>query len=169
MNYLRTLRQIITHRGSQDIVYVDESGFEASTYRPYGWGKCGQRVYGDRSGNTRPRISVIAARRGKEWLAPMTYEGTANAELVNQWFERMLTKELRQHSTIIWDNARFHKKKDLEEIADKHSQHILFLPPYSPDFNPIEQDFATLKKYRQNAPKGTPINDIIKMYRNYSN
>jgi transposase len=151
------------------MVYVDESGFEASSYQPWGWAAKGTRVHGERSGNTRPRISVIAARRGEKWLAPMTFEGTANTALVNQWFKDMLCKELRPKSTIIWDNARFHNKKDLTEIADKYGHYILFLPPYSPDFNPIENDFATLKKYRQNAPPHASINDIIKTYRNYPN
>ena len=44
---------------------------------------------------------------------------------------------------------------------------MLFLPPYSPDFNPIEQDFAIIKKRRQFAPKGTTLESIIKMYENY--
>lgn len=169
MVYLRALRKIISERGSADIVYVDESGFEASTYRPYAWGKRGKRVYGDRTGHTRPRTSVIAARRKHQWLAPMIFKGTANAALVNQWFRQMLCKELRPGSTIIWDNARFHKKTELEAIAQEHGHHILFLPPYSPDFNPIENDFATLKKQRQNAPQDTTIEQLIAMYRNVPN
>lgn len=161
------MRYIIAERGSQDIVYVDESGFESSSYRPWGWGQRGNRVYGERSGNTRPRTSVIAARRGKEWLAPMVFGGTANTKLVNRWFKDMLCKELRPESTVIWDNATFHNKKDLQKIANENQQNILFLPAYSPDLNPIENDFAVLKKYRQNAPPNTPIENIIKTYRNY--
>lgn len=155
-------------RGSQDLVYVDESGFEASSYRPYGWGRRGKRVYGERSGNARPRTSVIAARRGNQWLAPMVFQGTAHTKLVNQWFEQMLCKELRPQSTVIWDNAPFHNKQDLQNIANDNGQNILFLPAYSPDLNPIENDFAILKQYRQNAPPDTPICELIKPYRNYS-
>jgi transposase len=166
MNYLKSLRHIILTRGVHNIVYVDESGFESSSYQPYGWAEKGKRTYGERSGNTRPRTSVIAARRGKQWLAPMMFKGTANTELVNEWFEKMLCKELKNGSTVIWDNARFHNKNDLGDIAEKHGHHILFLPPYSPDFNPIEHDFATIKKYRQNNAQKTSLQEIIKMYRN---
>lgn len=166
---MRKLRHIIVQRSSQDIVYVDESGFEASSYRPYGWGLRGHRVYGERSGNARPRTSVIAARRSKEWLAPMVFGGTANTALVNRWFEEMLCKELRSESTIIWDNATFHNKKDLQRIAEKKGHHILFLPPYSPDLNPIENDFATLKQYRQNAPPNISVAELVKTYRNIRN
>lgn len=156
-------------RGWQDIVYIDESGFESSSCQPWGWAPKGKRVHGERSGHTRPRTSVIAGRRGKEWLAPMLFNGTANTQLVNQWFRQMLCKELRPNSTIIWDNARFHNKEDLNRIAAENGHHILFLPPYSPDLSPIENDFATLKKYRQNAHPNTPIQNIIKMFRNYRN
>lgn len=147
----------MTQRGWQDIVYVDESGFEPTSYQPYGWAIKGKRVYGERSGHSRPRTSVIAGRRGKAWLAPMLFQGTANTELVNQWFEQMLASELRPNSTIIWDNARFHRKADLTRIAAAKGHHVLFLPPYSPDFNTIEKDFATLKKYRQNAPPNVTL------------
>ena len=169
MAYLRALREIVAARGAEDIVYVDESGFESSSHQPYGWGIRGKRVYGERSGHTRPRTSVIAARRKHAWLAPMIFSGTANTALVNRWFEHMLCKELRPASTIIWDNAAFHKKADLRHIAGQYGHHILFLPPYSPDLNPIEKDFAVIKRKRQNSPPETTINQIIKMYKNMVN
>lgn len=155
-------------RGSQDIVYVDESGFAANSYRPYGWSERGQKVYGERSGNSRPRTSLIAARRGEDFLAPMLFAGTAHTELVNHWFETQLVPQLRPESTIIWDNASFHNKGNLADIAGKYNQHILFLPKYSPDFSKIEPDFAILKKQRQYLPPDTPIDDIVKLYNCYS-
>ena len=167
MTYLQTLRRIMQARGSDDIVYVDESGFEPQVCRRYGWAMRGQQVYGDHSGNRRPRTSLIAARRGKDFLAPMLFSGTADADLVNDWMRHFLCKELRPNSTIIWDNAAFHKKKDLEAIAHAYGHHILFLPPYSPDFNPIENDFANIKKRRQYASQGTTLADIIVSYGNY--
>ena len=167
MAYLRELRRIITERSSANLVYVDESGFAPDVCRRYGWNECGQKVYGDHSGHRRPRTSLIAARRGKDFLAPMLFQGTANADLVNDWTRGMLCKELKPNSTIIWDNAPFHKKKDLEAIAHECGHHILFLPPYSPDFNPIEHDFANIKKRRQYAPPDTTLDAIVKAYGNY--
>jgi len=124
-------------------------------------------VYGEHSGNRRPRESLIAARRGKDFLAPMLFPGTANTQLVNEWTEHMLIRELRPNSTLIFDNAAFHKKNDLEEIALKYGHHILFLPPYSPDFNRIESDFANIKKRRQYAKPILPLADIVRQYGNY--
>ena len=80
----------------------------------------------------------------------------------------MLRKELRPDSTLIWDNAPFHKQKDLEAIARDSGHYILFLPPYSPDFSRIEPDFTDLKKIRQYAPADTSLSDIVRSYGNYS-
>ena len=113
-------------------------------------------------------MSLIAARRGGGFLAPLLFPGTANTDLVNHWTKTMLIKELHPHSTLIFANTVFHKKKDLEAIAQDQGHHILFLPPYSPDFNhPIEHDFANLKKQRQYAPPGTSLDSLIKNYGNY--
>jgi transposase len=168
MAYLHKLRGIIAERGAWDIVYIDECGFEPDVCRRHGWSQRGHKVDGDHSGYRRPRTSLIAARRGKDLLAPMLFSGTADAALVNDWTRRMLCKELRPDSTLIWDNAPFHKPNDLEAIARESGHHILFLPPYSPDLSRIEPDFANLKKIRQYAPPDTPLSDIIRSYRNYS-
>lgn len=166
--YFRQLRQMIMERGSANLVYVDESGFEPSVGRLHGWSLRGQKVHGEQAGNRRPRQSLIAARRGKDFLAPLLFFGTTNTEWVNRWMEQMLFKELRPNSTLIFDNAAFHNKNDLEAIAHQHGHHILFLPPYSPDLNPIEHDFANLKRQRQFAPPETALAEIIKCYGNYT-
>jgi putative transposase len=145
-----------------------EVGFDRDVCRRYGWSRRGHKVDSDHSGHRRPRTSLIAARRGKDVLAPMLFSGTADANLVNDWTRRVLCKELRLDSTLIWDNAPFHKKKDLEAIARENGHHTLFLPPYSPDFGRIEPDFANLKKIRQYAPPDTPLSDIVRSYGNYS-
>lgn len=162
--YLKELRKVILKRGSSNIVYLDESGFEPRTQRNYGWATRGNKVYGERSGNTRPRTSLIAGKRGKQILAPVLFEGCTDSIWFNCWLEEHLFKELRPESTIIMDNAPFHKKKDIKRIVHQHGHHVLFLPPYSPDFNPIEQDFANIKKIRAYAPQNTKLDDIVKSY-----
>jgi putative transposase len=167
MTYLQKLRNIVKTRGSANIVYVDEAGFAPETVRLYAWAKRGTRICGEHSSQKRPRISVIAAHRKNAFLAPMMFTGTADTALVNAWFEQMLIPELHPNSTIIFDNAAFHNKIQLTQMAKKYGHHILFLPPYSPDFNPIEQDFGNIKKIRQFSPPNTPIENIIKSYKNY--
>ena len=164
--YLRELRKIIKEQGSANVVYLDESGFEPTAHRNYGWAIRGKKVHGERSGNSRPRTSLIAAKRGKQILAPVLFEGSTDSVWFNDWLENHLFKELRPKSTIIMDNAPFHKKKDIREITSRNGHHVLFLPPYSPDFNPIEQDFANIKKIRAYDNDNSTLHDIVKSYGN---
>jgi len=145
-------------------VYVDESGFERTTYRSRGWACKGQRVAGERSGNPRPRTSLLAAKWGQRLLAPVLFEGNTNAEWFNIWLEDHLFKELPPHSILIMDNAAFHKTAKTRALIEQAGHTLLYLPPYSPDFNPIEQDFATMKKRRQYAPPETTLDEIIRGY-----
>jgi len=89
------------------------------------------------------------AQRGKKWLAPMLFKGSCTAQTVLVWIEKMLLKELKEPSVIIMDNAAFHQKQKISALLAKAGHILLPLPPYSPDFNPIEQSFAVIKKRRQ--------------------
>jgi len=80
------------------------------------------------------------------------------------WFQNHPLKKLKPASTIIMDHATFHKKAIITKIAEGAGHHVLFLPPYSPDFNPIEQVFATLKKNRIHQDKKLTIDDTIREY-----
>jgi len=156
------MQSVIKEKGSKDIVYVDESGFDEHTYRPHAWAKRGKKSYDERSGKRGVRTNLIVGKRGKALLAPILYEDTTTALWVNKWMEDVLCKELRPDSTIIMDNARFHIKKEIHKIAKINGHTVIFLPPYSPDFNPIEQVFANLKQKRSIAPPNTSIDEVIK-------
>ena len=77
-----------------------------------------------------------------------------------------LIPELNPNSTLILDNAPFHRKDDVFRIAKEAGHKVLFLPPYSPDFNCIEKDFANIKKRRIYSAPGTSLDEIIKSYGN---
>jgi transposase len=104
------------------------------------------------------------AQRGKEWLAPVLFIGSCTAKLVEEWLENHLFKELKSMSLIILDNAPFHRKNILHKIAHKHGHEILFLPPYSPDFNPIEQSFGLLKRKRLYSNINQTMEELIMSY-----
>jgi putative transposase len=167
MAYYRTLRQIIRERGAQSLVYLDESGFEASTYRPYGWARTGKQVYGQRSGNARPRTSLIVAQCGNQLLAPVLFQGATNAAWFNHWLKHCLSPQLPANATLIMDNATFHKTAPTRTIIAQSPYHLLYLPKYSPDLNRIEHVLANLKQRRQHAPQGTSLDELVKTYENY--
>ena len=81
----------------------------------------------------------------------------------NTWLSEMLCPLLNDNYVVIMDNASFHKGAETEALIRGSGASLLFLPPYSPELNPIEKDFANIKRIRQYNAE-TSIDDIIKMY-----
>lgn len=119
------------------LVYLDETGFEKDAPRTHGWSQKGKRGYGKISGNRRPRTSLIAAQLGKTLLALLLISGTVNTVVFNAWVAQFLLPELTQPSVIMMDNAAFHKHSTTRELIKNAGHTLLYLPPYSPDLNPI--------------------------------
>ena len=71
---------------------------------------------------------------------------------------------LNENSVVVLDNASFHKSTGTKELVEQTGAKLLFLPPYSPDLNPIEHDFGALKKIREYNHEKT-IDEIIRMYK----
>ena len=129
----------------EDLVYVDEMGMESFLYREYARSPRGERVFGVISGRKYKRTSIVAGKCGKKILAPLSYEGTTDSALFEFWFEHVLIPELSAGQIIVLDNATFHRKNKLYNLAEKAGCSVIFLPPYSPDLNPIENFWAWLK------------------------
>ena len=162
--FKRRLAALIKKYGTDNVVYFDESGFTNHTGRLSGWALKGQKLYADIKGKREKRTHLIMAQRGKEWLAPFVFTGSCTAKFVTVWMEKMLIKELRQPSIVIMDNAPVHNKKMLRSLLKKHGHALLPLPPYSPDFNPIEQSFGAMKKRREGMPLETTVENLIMSY-----
>jgi len=128
------------------IVYVDETGIDECLYREYARALRGEKVTVKISGRKFKRTNIVAGICQGEWVAPLEYARITDSGLFEFWFENCLLKEVNESSTIILDNATFHKKSVLPGLAKKYNCEVLFLPPYSPDFNPIELKWAWLKR-----------------------
>jgi transposase len=158
------LRKTILEKGSENIIYIDESGFDNRVNSVYGWTKRGQKIYGEITGKRAARQNLMAARRRNQMLAPMIIEGSINAQCFEQWLSSWLLPALEQDSTLIMDNAPFHRKNVIQSLVTAAGHTVLFLPKYSPDFNKIEHDFAALKKRRANANKDTSLDSLVSLY-----
>jgi len=98
------------------------------------------------SGKRYQRESFVAGKIMSKIIAPFCYTGTCDTLLFNLWVEKFLVPELQPGQTIIMDNATFHKSQKTKELIESAGCRILFLPPYSPDLNPIEIFWANFKK-----------------------
>lgn len=115
--------------------------------RNHGRAPRGKRVIVKRSGRRFKRLNVVAGQIGNKVIAPYYYDWTTTALWFEVWFEWHFCLELPCGTYIVMDNARFHRKIELERIAKFYGHYILWLPPYSPDKNPIETLWANLKNW----------------------
>ena len=123
---------------NENVVYIDETGIQMQIYRQYARSPRGKRVKKGISGKRYKSAGLVAAQCEGKLIAPHTYSGTMKASVFEEWFEADLLKKLSKDHVIIMDNAAFHKREVLYQIAKKYSQELIFLPPYSPEYNPIK-------------------------------
>jgi hypothetical protein len=119
--------------------------------REHGRAVRGVKVEDTKRGRKYQRTNVIAARIKNEngevkHVAPLCYTQNTDSTFFVDWFRTKLVKSVSKGSTVIMDNASFHPKKKLLNIARRHGLKLLFLPAYSPDYNPIEKDWANMKR-----------------------
>ncbi|MFZ2916288.1 MAG: transposase, partial [Streptococcus suis] len=107
----------------------------------------GQLITGQISGRRFQRISLVAGLINGEIIAPMTYKETMTSDFFKAWFKTFLLPALDKPSVIIMDNARFHRMNKLKELCKEQGHRLLPLPPYSPEYNPIEKTWAQIKKH----------------------
>jgi transposase len=152
---LRTAWQdALQYYTASQLIFVDETGSDERTGdRQYGWAKQGERARVSRWFGRRDRISFLGAYTIQGYIAGITFGGTCNAEL----FEEFIIDHLlplcnpypQPRSVIVMDNASIHHtfRDRLETACRAKGVWIRFLPPYSPDFNPIEESYNDLKSY----------------------
>ncbi|MDQ6954277.1 MAG: IS630 family transposase [Mariprofundaceae bacterium] len=129
-----------------DRVHIDESDIDHNIIKEHCWIKKGAELVGDRSGKARGRTSVIAALHGEDINAPMTYQGTMNTTLFLCWIKVLLLPSLSKGQVVIMDNASIHKNIEVRELVESVGCRLIYLPPYSANFNPIENYWAVMKK-----------------------
>jgi transposase len=128
-------------------VFVDESGLNREYRRLYARAKRGMRVHDKKTGRNHKRTNIIAGLCEGRHIAVQCYDNSTTAAFFEDWFEFELIPLLPENALVIMDNARFHRKNALIDIAVRYGVYILFLPPYSPDLNPIEHSWANFKRW----------------------
>ena len=152
------------HATGKKIVYVDECGFRAESYRRYGYAPKGECVLGLISGTRTRTTTLVAARMGSTFTVPCLFDGSCDAACFNAWKpEVYLCPWLSTSDVVVLDNAKIHKTHRTRELIEASGAEVLFLPPYSPDYNPIEHDFANIKRLREYKADIT-IDEVVNLY-----
>lgn len=130
-----------------DLVFIDETGVNLAMTRRYGRAKKGKRAYSKSPYNRGTNVTMIGAIATTGFLAPFTFEGWTNQEAFLTYITQVLVPELWSGACVVMDNLPAHKATKVRAAIESVGASVKFLPPYSPDFNPIENCWSKLKEF----------------------
>jgi transposase len=137
------------------LIFIDESGLSTNMARLRGWALKGERCRAAIPHGHWKTITFVGGLTLAGFVAPMLLDGPMNGECFLAWVEQLLAPTLRPGHVVIMDNLPAHKVAGVRKAIEARGAKLLYLPPYSPDFNPIENAFAKLKAYVRNAAART--------------
>ncbi len=146
------------HQGKIDprrLVFIDETWIKTNMAPLRGWGLREQRLGAHVPHGYWKTLTFIAALRHDRVDAPCVIDGPINGDLFTAYVEQVLVPTLAPGDIVILDNLGSHKGQRPRRAIRQAGAHLLFLPPYSPDLNPIEQLFAKLKHLMRAAEQRT--------------
>jgi transposase len=127
------------------LVFIDETWTKTNMTRLYGWAPMGERLVDYAPHGHWKTTTFLAALREDGLTAPLTLDGPVNGEAFLAWVEQALVPTLKSGDIVVMDNLSSHKVEGVERAIEAVGARVAYLPPYSPDLNPIEQVFAKLK------------------------
>jgi transposase len=137
------------------LVFVDECGTHTSMTRLRARAPKGERVYGPVPRN-RGKNTTLLASMSSEGMGPcLAVEGPTTKSVFETYVERVLAPSLRPGQVVVMDNLGAHRGEKVRELIEERGCSLLYLPPYSPDFSPIEEAFSKLKALLRKAKART--------------
>lgn len=137
------------------LVFIDETWASTNMARTHGRAPRGQRLRAAIPHGHWKTTTFIAGLRISGMVAPMVLDGPINGELFQAYVDQVLVPELHPGDIVVMDNLGSHKGAGVREAIEAVGASLLYLPPYSPDFNPIENAFAKLKAMLRKAAERT--------------
>ena len=147
-----------THQHKLDparLVFVDETWVKTNMTRTRGWCSRGHPYLAKVPHGHWKTLTFLAGLRHDRIVAPFVLDGPINGAAFTAWLEQFLAPTLAPGDIVVLDNLSGHKGKPARDAIRKVGAHLLFLPPYSPDLNPIEMMFAKLKTLVRKAEERT--------------
>ncbi|MGZ9021617.1 MAG: IS630 family transposase [Rhodoplanes sp.] len=137
------------------LVFIDETWIKTNMAPLRGWGSKGERVRGFAPHGHWRTLTFLGALRCDQLTAPCVFDGPINGECFRAYVEQQLVPVLKPGDIVIMDNLGSHKSAALRRLIRAAGARLWYLPPYSPDLNPIEQTFAKIKHWMRAAQKRT--------------
>ena len=140
---------------AERLVFVDEMGANVSLSPLYAWSRRGRRAFGSAPKNWGKNVTLLASIT-REGLGPcLAVEGATTREVFEAYMEGVLAPSLSPGRMVVMDNLSAHKGGKVKEIIEGRGCELIYLPPYSPDLNPIEQAFSKVKGLLRKAEART--------------
>jgi transposase len=145
------------------LIFIDETWAKTNMTRMHGRCARGQRLIGKVPHGARRTLTFVAGLRCDGVVAPCVFDGPIDAESFFAWVEQFLVPGLRPGDIVVMDNLSSHKNPAVRQAIRSAGAKLFFLPPYSPDLNPIEQAFSKLKTLlrKENARTIEPVETCI--------
>jgi transposase len=137
------------------LIFLDETWTTTAMTRRYAWADVGARAFGHAPNGHWKTTTFLAGLTCEGLIAPFVLDGPINAECFLAYVEQILVPVLREGDTVILDNLSSHKNEEAARLIAAAGARLLFLPPYSPDLNPIEMAFAKFKEILRQAQDRT--------------
>lgn len=138
-------RQEVALFNPEKLVFIDEAGTHTAMARGYARAPRGQRAHGSVPRNRGGNLTLLAALSKERLQAEWVIEGSVDGDVFVTWLERVLLPTLTLGQIVVMDNLRAHYRKEVRSLIEAHGCTLLYLPPYSPDFSPIELAFSKIK------------------------
>jgi len=139
----------------KQLVFVDEMGTNTSLHSLYAWSKRGKRAYCSVSRNRGKNTTLLASMSAEGMGPSIAVVGVVDSQVFEAYLEQVLVPYLRPGQIVVMDNLSAHKGQRVKELIEGASCELLYLPPYSPDLNPIEEAFSKIKSILRKAEART--------------
>ncbi len=133
------------------LVFVDEMGTNTSLAPIYAWAPKGQRAYSKVPRNRGPNTTLLASMTTEGMGKCVAVEGSITRAAFEAYVEQLLSAALKPGQVVVMDNLSVHKGSRVRELIEAKGCKLLYLPPYSPDLNPIEEAFSKIKALLRRA------------------
>lgn len=129
----------------EKFVFLDETWTKTNMMPRYGWSEIGKRLIDFVPHGHWKTTTFLAALRHDGLTAPLVVDGAINGEIFLSYIKQMLVPTLKEGDIVVMDNLSSHEVAGVEDAIRAAGARVLYLPPYSPDFNPIEMVFSKRK------------------------